>query len=698
MNLSWIDWSIVVVFIVFLLALAIYTKQFNKSVVDFLAANRCAGRYLLSITRGASAVGAISFIGWFEMYYNSGFSGLWWLYMFTPLSLMIAMCGFVQYRYRESRVLTMAQLFEIRYSRKFRVFSGMLMWLAGIVNMGIYPAVTARLFIYFCGLPAAFTLFGIDGISTFVTIMLIELSIALLFTFLGGMIVVIITDFFQGIFCNIVFLIILVFLMMKFDWDQIVSSLSTAAEGASMFNPYNTAKAEGFNIAFYMMHMFAIIYGYMAWQGAQGYNAAAKNPHEAKMSGVIGGWRLVIQYVLVVMLPVCAFVFMNHSDFASQAREVQTIVSSIDGDTLQKQMLVPVALAKILPIGLMGLFVAVLLAAAISTDDTYLHSWGSIFVQDVIMPFRKKKFTPKQHLWVLRFSIIFVALFIFFFSLLYKQNDYVLMFFAMTGAVYLGGAGSVIIGGLYWKRGTTAAAWTAMIVGGTLAVGGMLLRSFWSDIVPVLHGWLPDSKFLADHVTEFPLNGMQISFIASVCAIVSYVGISLFEWLMLRKPAFNINRMLHRGQYAIKGEHTGGVTLPPTGLKALLPTKEFSGTDRILFWVMFCWSGFWSLFTVGVTFYHFVWGTTEEWWQSYWYYYLWFHVVLGTGTTIWFLFGGLSNIKDLFRTLRIAERNSVDDGRVTGHHSIVDEELEKDNPEVMTELKADVGSDSDSGE
>ena len=37
-------------------------------------------------------------------------------------------------------------------------------------------------------------------------------------------------------------------------------------------------------------------------------------------------------------------------------------------------------------------------------------------IQDVIMPFRKKPFSPEMHLKVLRASIVFVAIFIFFFS------------------------------------------------------------------------------------------------------------------------------------------------------------------------------------------------------------------------------------------------------------------------------------------
>jgi SSS family solute:Na+ symporter len=122
-----------------------------------------------------------------------------------------------------------------------------------------------------------------------------------------------------------------------------------------------------------------------------------------------------------------------------------------------------------LPTGLKGLFVAVMLCFLITTQDTYLHSWGTIFVQDVVLPLRKKAFTPKQHVWLLRISIIFVAIFAFFFSLLYKQTDFILMFMAITGAV-VSGTGAMLIGGLYWRRGTTAGAISALTVGWLIPV------------------------------------------------------------------------------------------------------------------------------------------------------------------------------------------------------------------------------------
>ncbi len=684
-----IDWTIVIVFIVALTGLAFYAKRFNRGVADFLAANRCAGRYLLSVSQGIAGIGAISFVAEFQRYYAAGFSGIWWLLVFYPINLFLALTGWIAYRYRETRALTMAQFFEVRYSRNFRVFAGILAWVSGVINMGIFPAVTARLFIYFCGLPATFSFLGFDGISTFVVIMLIELAFALLFTFLGGMIAVMVTDFVQGMFCNIVFLIVLIFILTVFKWDVLVEAVQMAPAGASMLNPFNTSKAEGFNTTFFLMFIFISIYSFRAWQGTQGYNASARNAHEAKMSGIISQWRAQILLLLLAMIPIGAYALMHHVDFSAQAAAVQHTVDAIGNETIQNQMLVPVALAKMLPVGLLGLVVAVFFAAQVSTDDTYLHSWGSIFVQDVILPFRKKGFTPKQHTLILRLSILFVAVFIFFFSLLFQQNDYILMFMFLTGAIYLGGAGAVIVGGLYWKRGTTAAAWTAMVSGCILAVGGLLMRTIWVKIVPDLMKRFPESTFLAEHSEKFPFDGIQITFFAGLFALIAYLLVSLWGWLVQRKPAFNMNRMLHRGKYAITGEHGEDVVLPPTGWKSLLPSKEFTGWDKFLYYTLTAWNLLITAVVISVTAVHFIWGTTDEFWIKFWGIWVGLIVVLGTVTTIWFVIGGTLDMKQMFADLRKIDRNTDDDGRVVGHHSLADETLEVDNSEILAELKAD---------
>ena len=215
-----LDWSILIGFAVFISLVAYSTKKYTKSVADFLAASRCGGKYLLAMGDGMAGLGAISIVASFQLYYEGGFTPFWWQSIFLPLSLFVAIIGWIIYRFRQTRALTMAQFFEIRYSRRFRIFSGFLAFVSGIINFGIFPSVGARFFVYFCRLPETFTVAGFD-VSAYVLVMIILIGIALAFTWIGGQIAVLITDFIQSFVCNIIFIVILVVLFMKFDWSQI---------------------------------------------------------------------------------------------------------------------------------------------------------------------------------------------------------------------------------------------------------------------------------------------------------------------------------------------------------------------------------------------------------------------------------------------------------------------------------------------
>jgi len=114
-----------------------------------------------------------------------------------PVQLIIGLTGWVTYRFRQTRALTMAQFFEMRYSKRFRIFAGSICFISGIVNFGIFPAVGANFFINFCGFSEHFSVFGLT-FSTFHILALGLVSIALYFAMVGGQIAVMTTDFLQA--------------------------------------------------------------------------------------------------------------------------------------------------------------------------------------------------------------------------------------------------------------------------------------------------------------------------------------------------------------------------------------------------------------------------------------------------------------------------------------------------------------------
>jgi SSS family solute:Na+ symporter len=426
------------------------------------------------------------------------------------------------------------------------------------------------------------------------------------------------------------------------DWAQIFQALSQAPADASLVDPFRTGSTEDYNFWYFFIGMIGVIYGKLSWQGTQAYNASAKSAHEAKMGDVLANWRGIPQWGLfLVFVPIVAYTFWHGPGFAAAASSVKPVLDGLGSEALRSQLTVPLALTKLLPVGLMGAFAAVMLAAAIGCNETYLHSWGSIFIQDVVMPLRKRPFPPEQHLKLLKLAILAVAAFSFFFSLLFQQSEYIFLFFAITGAIFAGGSGAVIIGGLYWKRGTTAAAWSAMIVGSVVAVGGIAVH----QIAP-----------------GFPVNGQMFWGLAMAASSLVYVGVSL---LTGRRKVFDMDRMLHRGDYLIREEYKVVDQQPVKGWKVLGMGREFTRWDKVIYVATYAWTAGWvAVFAVG-TVLNLTGGGGDAGWMRFWKVYMTIYLAASVFVIIWFSAGGLVNLKDMVRTLKVMKRDHSDSGFVT---------------------------------
>src|SRR5437016_5263136 len=346
--MQWIDWLMVFVPIAVVFGFAIYTKRFVRSVADFLAAGRCAGRYLLANARGESDAGLANTMSKFEIVMVSGFVVNFWERVQIPVMLLVGITGFVIYRFRETRAMTLAQFLEMRYSRRFRLFMGLLAFVSGILNYGIFPAVSARFFIYFLDLPLIVHVFGI-AISTFALIMISYLTCTLTMVLIGGQVTAMVTDCIEGLFSHLAYIAIVIAILCIVHWSQVVHVMASAPSGKSLINPFDAKDVEDFNVWFVLMVLLINIYTTMALQNKQGFNAAARTPHESRMAGVLGYWRGYARSLMLIGLGVCAVTFMRHSDFAQQSAPAHQAVAAIKDGYLQKQMTVPIALRYLLP-------------------------------------------------------------------------------------------------------------------------------------------------------------------------------------------------------------------------------------------------------------------------------------------------------------------------------------------------------------
>ena len=151
-----------------------------------------------------------------------------------------------------------------------------------------------------------------------------------------------------------------------------------------------------------------------------------------------------------------------------------------------------------------------------------------------------------------------------------------------------------------------------------------------------------------------------MNFYAIASSVIAYVGVSLIG----PRRRFNLDRLLHRGEYALPGETAESIRDARTFWEKLGFSREFTGRDRLVTYTTLSWPLAWSLIFCAVSVYALVVGIRGESWLAYWRVWTWFILGAGTIVTIWFTIGGALDMRNLFRMLHARAPNDHDDGRV----------------------------------
>jgi len=751
-----IDWCIAVFPLIFVVGLAFYARKYIHGVADFLAAGRVAGRYVLCVGDMTANLSVITLVALVEINYQTGYALEFWKHIIAPIGLIMGLTGYCVYRYRETKALSFGQFLEMRYNRQFRVFAAIVRALVDLTCNAIGPAVAANFFVYYLNLPQTISIFG-WSVSSFAIVVGLVLIIAMAIVWPGGRVSLLITDCFQGMICYPIFAIIVGYIIYTFSWKgEIAPVMLDRIPGESFLSPFDIDQLRDFNIFALVVTITTTILNRASWIGNDN-TSCARTPHEQKMAGILGAWRNGFSSMMCILVAITIITIMSHKNFASQAQEIRTslsekIVTEIGVDdetktkliskisaipqhphqigtdqplsrinnldtpymdvaaetfgntaqgnfafqkfrTLYHQMMMPVVLHKMLPVGLMGIFALMMIMLLISTDDSRIFNVSSTIVQDVVLPFLKEPLTPEQHVRYLRIASLLVSMFFFLVSLFFVHLDYINMFGLIVASFWLGGAGPVMIFGLYSRFGTTAGAFSSIFAGSGFSLIGLLLQRNWADhVYPWLDaiGWVegvgrvftavsrPFNPFVVWEMNpvKFPINSNEIFFLAMLFGLTAYVLVSL---MTCRHP-YNLDRLLYRGKYNITGEKkiSSAWTIRSAFSKIIGITPEYSTGDRIIAWGVFTYAFIYQVIIAFVIV--LVWNLFDPWPARWWsgYFFIFSIVVpsvVALISTIWFFCGGIQDMKRLFRDLANRVDDPLDDGRVQNHVPMEDAKM-----------------------
>ena len=105
-----------------------------------------------------------------------------------------------------------------------------------------------------------------------------------------------------------------------------------------------------------------------------------------------------------------------------------------------------------------------------------------------------------------------IGLFLLVWGIWYELPDSVWTYMAVSGTIYLSGAGAALVGGIYWRGASTAGAWAALL-GGLVAVSGLFLDS--------INGWLKSAG------ASLELTGNSLGLFNFIFCAVLFVSFSL---------------------------------------------------------------------------------------------------------------------------------------------------------------------------
>ena len=454
MQLENLDWLIISAFFILSLAIGIIvSKKSGKDVTEFFLSGRKMPWWLLGISMVATTFSADTPNLVTDIVRTNGVAGnwVWWAFLLTGMLTVFVYAKL----WRRSEVLTDLEFYELRYSGKgaaflrgFRAF-----YLGAVFNVLIMASVCLA------GIKIGGALLGLSPVET----LLITCTITVVYSSIGGLRGIIITDFFQFILA-----------MVATFWAAYeivnlpqVAGLTNLLNHPDVIPKLNLipdiADTDLFIAVFIIplaVQWWAVWYP-GAEPGGGGYVAqrmlSAKDEKNAIWATLLFNFMHYAvrpwPWILIALASIVVFPDLN------SLREA--FPNTIVGNDLAYP-----AMISFLPSGLLGLLVASLIAAFMSTISTHLN-WGSSYlVHDFYRRFFVKDKSESHYVLMGRIFTVLLMILSAFFALFLNNSLQAFGIILQIGA----GTGLIFILRWFWYRVNVYSELTAMIVSFVVAI------------------------------------------------------------------------------------------------------------------------------------------------------------------------------------------------------------------------------------
>ena len=516
-NFTALDWGIVVGYLLMSVIIGVFAQRFAGNMTAYISAGRSVGTWLGVATMTGTELGLVTVMYAAEAGYNGGFAAFHIAVIAGVVTLVVGLTGFVVGPLRKEGVLTIPEYYEKRFGRRVRVLGGVVLASACILNMGLFLKLGAKFIVGVTGLPP-------DGVALPI-VMTLLLGLVLFYTVLGGMVSVIITDYIQFVVLSVGLLVTTFMAIGKLGWNNIFNPVVPAAvtfNKEAWLNPIHQSSHFGPTYVAWMVVAGGLV-GCAIWPTAVARALAMESVPAVRRQFQVSAISFVVRMLIPNFWGICAFVFIM-----TQAPDLFALFNPADGSDPQLSSMdaMPIFLGRLLPAGLIGLISAAMIAAFMSTHDSYLLCWSSVITQDVIAPLYGDRLKDRARIRITRWSIVLIGAFLWGWGLFYKGSDDLWSYMAITGAIYFTGAIPVLVGGLYWSKASSAGAFWSLVVGCSAVAGLEPIREL------CVRGYLglvgtPATEERVEHVLKTVFTSQLVGLICIGLTVAVFVIVSL---------------------------------------------------------------------------------------------------------------------------------------------------------------------------